>query len=261
MRFDSKVSRSSMRLLILFVFIIASALPTKARELDVVVGWNKPPYVISQEHSGFEIDLIRAILSEMGHTLSPIYVPFGRTARLLKDNAVDIGLTQNAAHNVDVSVLSDPYIIYQNVVVTKARSNVVIGDVSDLKGKRVIGFQTAQSVLGEEFQQAIALEPMYMEMARQDRQVDMLMLDHADAIVLDRNIFNHFKFKNSAYIEEKTLFHEVFPISVYCAAIPDAEMRARFNATLHRFIEDGRYQLLLDEYQLDNLLHKLPATL
>ena len=33
------------------------------------------------------------------------------------------------------------------------------------------------------------------------------------------------------------------------------------NATLHRFIADGRYQLLLDEYQLDNLLHKLPKAL
>ena len=247
-----------MRFLIPFLCAVAIVFPTKARELDVVVGWNKPPYVISQEHSGFEIDLVRAILAEMGHTLSPIYVPFGRTARLLKDNAVDIGLTQNAAHNVEDSVLSDPYIIYQNVVVTKARSHFVINDINDLKGKRVIGFQTAQLVLGEEFQQALALESMYMEMARQDRQVDMLMLGHVDAIVLDRNIFNFFKLKNSAYVEEETVFHELFPISIYRAAIPNPKLRAEFNAALHRFIADDRYQLLLDEYQLDNLLHKLP---
>ncbi|AXT38677.1 amino acid ABC transporter [Alteromonas sp. BL110] len=247
-----------MRILIPFLCVVAIALPAKARELDVVVGWNKPPYVISQEHSGFEIDLVRAILAEMGHTLSPIYVPFGRTARLLEDSAVDIGLTQSAAHDVDDSVLSDPYIIYQNVVVTKTQRYFVINDVNDLKGKRVIGFQTAQSVLGEEFKQALALEPMYMEMARQDRQVDMLMLDHVDAIVLDRNIFNYFKFQNSGYVEEETVFHELFPISIYRAAIPNPKLRAKFNSALHRFIADGRYQLLLDEYQLDNLLHKLP---
>ncbi len=250
-----------MRIFILFLCAVAITLPTKARELDVVVGWNKPPYVISQEHSGFEIDLVRAILTEMGHTLSPIYVPFGRTARLLKDKAVDIGLTQNAAHNLDDSVLSDPYIIYQNVVVTKAQNNFDINEVNDLKSKRVIAFQTAQSVLGEEFKQALALEPMYMEMARQDRQVDMLMLDHVDAIVLDRNIFNHFRSQNSAYAEKETVFHELFPISAYCAAIPEPELREKFNAALHRFIADGRYQLLLDEYQLDNLLHKLPKEL
>ena len=30
------------------------------------------PYVISQEHTGFEVDLVRAILAEMGYGLSPI---------------------------------------------------------------------------------------------------------------------------------------------------------------------------------------------
>ena len=58
----------------------------------------------------------------MGYGLSPIYVPFGRTARLLKDDAVDIGLT-NPAHTVDQSILSEPYIIYQNVVVTRQTEN------------------------------------------------------------------------------------------------------------------------------------------
>lgn len=247
-----------MRFLILFLCVFATASSVVARELNVVVGWNKPPYVISQEHSGFEVDLVRAIVSEMGHTLSPIYVPFGRTAHLLKNSAVDIGLTQNAAHNVNVSILSDPYIIYQNVAVSQAARNFVIDDISDLKGKSVIAFQTAQSVLGEQFKEALALEPAYIEMARQDRQVDMLMRDHVDVIVLDRNIFNHFKLENEVYAEKETVFHELFPVSVYCAAIPDPELRAKFNTVLNRFIEDGRYQLLLNEYQLDNLLHKLP---
>ncbi|MEC9127247.1 MAG: amino acid ABC transporter, partial [Pseudomonadota bacterium] len=67
-----------------------------------------------------------------------------------------------------------------------------------------------------------------------------------------------FKSANSAYAEDATVFHELFPISPYSAAIPDPALRAKFNATLRLFIEDGRYQLLLDEYKLDNLLHKLP---
>ncbi len=130
-----------MRILIPFLCAIAIALPTKARELDVVVGWNKPPYVISQEHSGFEIDLVRAILAEMGHTLSPIYVPFGRTARLLKDSTVDIGLTQSAAHNVDDAVLSDPYIIYQNVVVTKRKITLLSAKSVISKESVSLGFK------------------------------------------------------------------------------------------------------------------------
>ena len=127
-----------------------------------------------------------------------------------------------------------------------------------MKGKSVIAFQTAQSVLGEGFGRTLASQTTYIEMARQDRQVDMLMRGSIDVAILDRNIFNYFKSKNGTYSQDKTVFHELFPISTYSAAIPDPELRAKFNATLRLFIEDGRYQLLLDEYKLDNLLHKLP---
>ncbi len=230
-----------MRALLSAVCLLCFIIPLSAKELDVVVGWNKPPYVISQEHTGFEVDLVRAILAEMGYGLSPIYVPFGRTARLLKDDAVDIGLTLNPAHTVDQSILSEPYIIYQNVVVTRADRELTIYSIDDLKGKSVIAFQTAQSVLGEGFGRTLASQTTYIEMARQDSQVDMLMRGSIDVAILES------KYKS-----------ELFPISAYSAAIPDPELRAKFNATLRLFIEDGRYQLLLDEYKLDNLLHKLP---
>jgi len=97
-----------------------------------------------------------------------------------------------------------------------------------------------------------------------DEKAKMLVDSGLDSInisidSLDRNIFNYFKSANSAYAEDATVFHELFPISPYSAAIPDPALRAKFNATLRLFIEDGRYQLLLDEYKLDNLLHKLPV--
>ena len=247
-----------MRILFLLCLVF-TVIPSSARDVDVVVGWNKPPYVISQEHSGFEVDLIRAILADMGHSLSPIYVPFGRTSRLLKDNTGDIGLTLNSAHSVDEAILTDPYIIYQNVAVTRADRKLEINSIEDLRGKSVIAFQTGQSLLGEAFGEIVSAQPTYIEMARQDRQVDMLMLGSVDVAILDRNIFNFFKSESRAYADDDIVFHELFPISSYSAAIPDPELRATFNATLHAFIDDGRYQKLLDKYKLDNLLYKLPT--
>lgn len=248
-----------MRILFLLCLVF-TVMHSTAREVNVVVGWNKPPYVISQEHSGFEVDLIRAILADMGHSLSPIYVPFGRTSRLLKDNMADIGLTQNSAHSLDKAILTDPYIIYQNVAVTRADRKLEISSIEDLRGKSVIAFQTAKSVLGESFSEIVSAQPTYIEMARQDRQVEMLMLGSVDVAILDRNIFNFFKSESRAYADEGTVFHELFPTSSYSAAIPDPELRATFNATLHAFIEDGRYQKLLDNYKLDNLLYKRPTS-
>ncbi len=245
-----------MRIAALFTALLYS-FTASSEQLDVVVGWDKPPYVMSAEHSGFELELTRAILKELGHELSPIYVPFGRTARLLKDNAVDIALTLNKAHKVSADILSDPYVVYQNVAVTREDRNIAVSDLASLRGKSIIAFQTAKNVLGKEYGNALASQPNYIEMARQDRQVNMLMLGSVDAVIMDRNIFSYFKAQNDAYADDAVTIHELFPVSAYCAGIPNPELRVQFNATLKKFIEDGRYQALLTRFGLENLFDKL----
>ena len=245
-----------MRIAALFTVLLYSFIAS-SEQLDVVVGWDKPPYVMSADHSGFELELTRAILKELGHELSPIYVPFGRTARLLKDDAVDIALTLNKAHKVSADILSDPYVVYQNVVVTREDRNIAVSDLASLRGKSIIAFQTAKNVLGKEYGNTLASQPNYLEMARQDRQVNMLMLGSVDAVIMDRNIFSYLKARNDAYSNDAVTIHELFPVSAYCAGIPNPELRAQFNATLKKFIEDGRYQALLTRFGLENLLDKL----
>ena len=245
-----------MRIAALFTALLHSFIAS-SEQLDVVVGWDKPPYVMSAEHSGFELELTRAILKELGHELSPIYVPFGRTARLLKDNAVDIALTLNEAHKVSADILSDPYVVYQNVAVTREDRNITLNGLASLRGKSIIAFQTAKNVLGKEYGNTLALQPNYLEMARQDRQVNMLMLGSVDAVIMDRNIFSYFKAKNDAYADDAVTIHELFPVSAYCAGIPNPELRVQFNNTLKKFIDDGRYQALLTRFGLENLFDKL----
>ena len=245
-----------MRIAALFTVLLYSFIAS-SEQLDVVVGWDKPPYVMSADHSGFELVLTRAILKELGHELSPIYVPFGRTARLLKDDAVDIALTLNKAHKVSADILSDPYVVYQNVVVTREDRNIAVSDLASLRGKSIIAFQTAKNVLGKEYGNTLASQPNYLEMARQDRQVNMLMLGSVDAVIMDRNIFSYLKARNDAYSNDAVTIHELFPVSAYCAGIPNPELRAQFNATLNKFIENGRYQALLTRFGLENLFDKL----
>lgn len=245
-----------MRIAALFTVLLYSFIAS-SEQLDVVVGWDKPPYVMSADHTGFELELTRAILKELGHELSPIYVPFGRTARLLKDNAVDIALTLNKAHKVSADILSDPYVVYQNVAVTREDRNIKVNGLASLRGKSIIAFQTAKNVLGKEYGNTLASQPNYLEMARQDRQVNMLMLGSVDAVIMDRNIFSYLKARNDAYSNDAVTIHELFPVSAYCAGIPNPELRAQFNATLNKFIENGRYQALLTRFGLENLFDKL----
>lgn len=145
-----------MHYIVVLFIILFSSNAAFAKQIEVVVGWTKPPYVISEQDSGFELELVRAILLEMGHDMAPIYVPFGRTASIMKKGEVDIGLTLNPGHDIDPAILTDAYVYYQNVAVSRTDRNFEIHEIQDLVGHSVIAFQTAISVLGEEFKDTLA---------------------------------------------------------------------------------------------------------
>jgi polar amino acid transport system substrate-binding protein len=247
-----------LRFIILLTFLVLVPL-SHARTLNVIVGWDKPPYVVSSSHSGIELELIGAVLHDMGHEILPIYVPFGRTVRLIEQGVADIGLTVNEKHDIDKSVLSNPYIIYQNVAVTLAESMFTINSVDDLQDKSVVAFQTASTVLGDTFHTLMAGRSRYIEMPEQERQVSMLLLGSVDAVIMDRNIFTYLKSAMPKPHRRDTVIHEIFPVSLYSAAIPNAALRRDFNLALADFIEDGRYDALLKKYGLDNQLSYLQA--
>lgn len=230
-----------------------------ARQIDVIVGWSKPPYVIAETHSGFELELTRTILTSLGHELMPIYVPFGRTARLLESGAADIGLTLNIHHDISPEYLTNIYVIYQNAVITLASRNLKINTLADLEGYTIIGFQTASKLLGDDFAAVVNGKSSYLEIPEQSRQVSMLLLGSVDAVVMDRNIFSYMKSQMPKSQQRTTTVHPLFGISPYRAGIPDPTLRAQFNRELGEMMADGRYQALLDEFGLTNLFGELSA--
>lgn len=54
------------------ICLYSSVVYPEAKSLDVAVGWTKPPYVIEQGNTGFEVDLVRALLNKMGYDMRPI---------------------------------------------------------------------------------------------------------------------------------------------------------------------------------------------
>ena len=247
-----------MRLIILccslFILLTASAF---AKQLDLVVGWDKPPYVMAEQDSGFEVEIVRAIMSDLGHEINVIYVPFGRTVQMVESGRADIGLTLTDEHDISPEYLTDCYVVYQNVAVSLQERGLNIRAIPDLAGKSIIAFQTAKDVLGETFKSSLGSQQNYLEFAEQERQVNMLLLGSVDVAVLDRNIFNYLKHKLPKERQKATQFHELFPVSAYRAAITDPSLRAQFNQALQLYKQDGRYQAMLDKFGLDNLFDKL----
>ncbi|MCW8109066.1 transporter substrate-binding domain-containing protein [Alteromonas ponticola] len=239
--------------ILILLFFSASS---EAREIEVAAGWDKPPYIMSRGHTGFELELIRAILKELGHEMVPVYVPMGRVPKMVREESVDIGLTMNHRHNIDRTTLSKAYVAYQNVAVTLADRNVALKRMSDLKNYTVIGFQTAKRVLGNEYSDAVEGHSGYLETPQQSRQVSMLLFGSVDVAVMDRNIFNYFKNQLPSHQQFPTKMFEIFPVIFYHAAILDPKLRAGFDRVLAEMMSDGRYQALTRQFYVADLLER-----
>ena len=174
----------------IFLLLLACVTSAPADTLNVVVGWDKPPYIVAKGDTGFEVELVKALAAQSGYEVNMLYVPMGRTVRMINGREADIALSIGRGHNVPNAWLSDEYVRYKNVVATLKDRNLDISSVDDLTGYTVVGFQTASQVLGINFFNAMNGNSGYIEIADQSRQVNMLMLGSVDAIVLDINILN-----------------------------------------------------------------------
>ncbi|MEW9797704.1 substrate-binding periplasmic protein [Alteromonas sp. CYL-A6] len=246
-----------MRILIVILLVMVSSFAS-SREIEAVVGWAKPPYIVQDGSSGFEIELVRQVLASLGHELVPVFVPYGRSMRMMEDRNAEMGLTMNASQNIDLAILSDPYVTYQNVAVSLKQRTLQIESLSDLKGLSVIAFQTASQVLGPEFSRAVEKTNGYLEVPEQYRQVRMLLLGSVDVAVMDINIFEHFKRQMPCARQAQTTIHFLFDAIPYSAAIRDPVLRSQFNDVLAQFKADGRYQQLLDRFGLINQVELQP---
>ncbi len=236
------------RLLLLLLVIVSTT--SVARQIDVVAGWNKPPYVDTNTDSGFELELTKHILSRLGHTVKLIYVPFGRSLRQLEQGRADIVLTVNPRHKISRNFLTDEYVTYQNTAISLASRNLQIDAVKDLSQYTVLAFQTAQNVLGAEFTEMVSEHKGYLEIADQSRQVRMLLMGSVDVAVMDQNIFSWLRSKLPAAHQKEIRMHPLFGKTSYRAAVADESLRNAFNKELKAMMRDGRYQALADKYRL-----------
>lgn len=242
--------RSLTCLFLLLLTTSGFTIPTLAQPLSISVGWNKPPYVIEETNSGFELDMISAIFAKMGHSVSYVYVPFGRSNTLIHSKKVDIALTMNQRMDVHDLVLSDPYIAYQNAVITLKDRNIDISSTLDLKKYSIVAFQNASVVLGNEYRLAIKSSPLYVELPDQKKQVEMLLKGKVDCVVMDVNIFNYLssEVQGSSYMSN-VVVHRLFPKTNYHIAFTDNALMNEFNVSMKTFKETEEYTKLVEKYE------------
>ena len=220
-------------------------------QLVIAVGLAKPPYVIQENDSGFELELVRNLFDKMEKTTQFVYTQFGHSVKMLAVNEVDAVMTTNSRVFHDTSLLSDVYITYQNVAISLKKNNLTIEKIADLSRYTIASFQKADKVLGEAFSDAVNQSPLFMKVAEQSRQPSLLLKERIEVLIMDINIFKHFaKELGIKDINERFSFHEVFPESHYRIAFKDKKNVALFNQVLAEFKQSNDYTLLKQRYSL-----------
>jgi polar amino acid transport system substrate-binding protein len=238
-----------------FCLITVFAASVQAKTLKIGMGLSKPPYIIQDENAGVEVDIITRAFELVGHKVIPQYMPLRRILHALNGKAIDGGI--NIRPNIKVDAhLSDVMIYYRNYAISLRDKDVQIDEISDLANYRVVAFQNAHRLLGDEFAKSVEFNSGYSEIGQQELQVKMLMAGRVDAVVADFRIFLHFKeklatsFPSSSSID----FHAIFPPTPYRAAFIDPEVRDDFNKGLARLKASGEYDEILSKYiKLDEL--------
>lgn len=230
-----------------------SALGKYAGVIELTAGFSKPPFVIENNahYRGIQLDLITEIFALENQAVNFIHVPLARSFSSVSKWHSDGTITLPSAHQQDNVFISEPYISYQNVVVTLAEDNLIIDTLDDLSGKNVIAFQTARKFLGRDYIEAIKNAEYYQEMADQIKQIELLFIKRTQVLVLDINILKHFLYSHRDKKYNKPYkVHRLFTPRVYSAGFKSKEIRDQFNRGLKVIKANGKYQKILDKYLL-----------
>lgn len=232
------------------LFSVTLANQVVADTLSISVGWNKPPYVIEESNSGFELDMVSAIFETMGYPISYVYVPFGRSNTLIKLGRVDAALTMNHRMDTEGLVLSEPYISYQNAAISLKGRSIEINSVQDLSRYSIVAFQNASVVLGTEYRIVTRASPLYVELPDQRKQVEMLLKGKVDFVVMDVNIFNYLstELMGSSHMAN-VVIHPLFPKTNYHIGFTDESLMVKFNAAMETFKQTEEYTKLVAKYE------------
>ena len=188
-----QLSKSPWQRVLIALLFTSISLPALTKDkFNIAVGLAKPPYVIQSDNSGFEIDLIRNVMANMNKSAQFVYTSFGHAPQMLAVDEVDAVMTMNTRVFSDTTKLSDVYIIYQNVAVSLKNKLLKIDSIKDLANFSVASFQKADKILGLDFENAVNQSPLFLQVADQKRQPNLLIKERVDVVVMDKNIFNHF---------------------------------------------------------------------
>lgn len=250
----------------LFTFVLMQSEAYGTQTIQLLAGLSKPPFVIAQTKQGMQIEIVEAAFSVNNYQVNFMHLPLSLHMGIYKRRRIDglitlsdsdIKINSEAKINSDTELglyLSKPYINYQNVVITLAKSNLHISKLSELSGKRIAAFQNAAIFLNSEYNNVVKGSNSYVELADQKSQLALLFTERVDVIVMDVNIFKYILLdlqkseKSKSIYTEKVNIHPLFEIKSYCAGFKSKQLQELFDEGIMEIKATGQYQAIIDRY-------------
>ena len=235
-----------MRFIIVLLLLVS--FPVASEPLLVAFGKNKPPFVNSDCNDGIEIRLAREIFSRAGFTeLKFICVSNKRLNKLYKAGDVDISATV-PKDSGGAFFYSSAFSGFENFAISRKEEGLIINSIDDLAGKSVVAWNNASTVLGSKFEEIMSKNNMYFEPNNQRSQAKMFLLERAQVIVIDKNIFRYLS-KGMGFKDSDFTYHSIFPRTLdYYLGFSDELLRDKVENALNDIRLDGTYKSILRSY-------------
>lgn len=225
---------------------------------EIGISMSIPPWVIKENDSGIELDILRESLGEDKYDIRPVYLPFERAYKLFEGGKLD-GVMNSKAELAGAGFLSEPVVVFHNYAISLASKGFPENISMDfLRDKSVVGFQKARHFLGPDYAAMARINPHYQEVPKQDLQINLLFIREVDFIVMDKSIFGYHWYKVNKslssklaakdFFNKKVTFHSLFEQSPYPFLFKDKQVRDDFNQGLEKIKSNGRYQNIHKSY-------------
>jgi len=226
--------------------------PYVIRDIEDLDFVKLPPYVIPEGGMGMEMDIVRQALKEEGYTVEPVFLRQENIKDELAKNPVDGISPCNEDAGMENMHYSASHISYHNAAMTTKNAKFKIKSVADLSDKKVYAFQNAKLYLGPDFKHAVENNKDYSEIPLRGRHMSMAMNEKDAVIVMDKNIFNYYLAAHIALANAKNNFlvNNIFQPTQFKVAFKDEAVRDAFNRGLEKIRKDGRYQRIVEQYEL-----------
>lgn len=260
-----EISRYIFIMLILIselAFLSSAGASDKENKITIAIGKALPPYVIQDDDTGIEVDIIRNALRAKGYIVDFQYLPNLRIPIHFKKKIVN-GIAANAAYDIGKNINAKVYhtnttIVYQNYAIALESRKFKITRIDDLVDKKVIGFQNATNYLGPVFASMAKRNKFYEENASQNLQVNRLYKHRTDVVISDKRIFLYWR-NNAVYkailqlhdVTQPTKFYPIFPPAPRRCSFSDEKVRNDFNEGLEIIHKNGTYDKILAKYKAD----------